>query len=111
VPAFDRSRSSVEWITLRRCPDISASGPICHDRLPPDPSPPVPGERGQIDRIRAHEPVVDALFSVAFRRSRPLPDDADVAAALAQLAAAQRPVLVVGGGARIRGPALSIRVA
>ena len=70
------------------------------------------GNEGQIDSESGPmEPIVDARFS-RVPPFRPRPDDADVAAALAQLAAAQRPVLVVGGGARMSGAGAEvIRVA
>jgi acetolactate synthase-1/2/3 large subunit len=61
------------------------------------------GNEGQIDtESAAMEPVVEARFG-SLPPFRPGPDDADVAAALALLRAARRPVLVVGGGARMSG--------
>ncbi|MGH3200818.1 MAG: thiamine pyrophosphate-binding protein [Streptosporangiaceae bacterium] len=59
------------------------------------------GNEGQIDAESGPmEPVVETRFA-RVPPFRPGPDDADVAAALAQLRAARRPVLVVGGGARM----------
>jgi len=61
------------------------------------------GNEGQIDAESAPiEPIVDSRFA-AVPPKQPRPDDADVAAALAELRSARRPVLVVGGGARMSG--------
>jgi len=61
------------------------------------------GNEGQIDtESAAMEPVVEARFG-SLPPFRPRPDDADVAAALALLRGARRPVLVAGGGARVSG--------
>jgi acetolactate synthase I/II/III large subunit len=61
------------------------------------------GNEGQIDAESAPmEPIAETRFAVV-PPFRPGPDDADVAAALSRLRAANRPVLVVGGGARMSG--------
>lgn len=61
------------------------------------------GNEGQIDAESGPmEPLVETRFG-AVPPFRPRPDDEDVAAALTLLRAAERPVLVVGGGARISG--------
>lgn len=70
------------------------------------------GNEGQIDAESGPmEPVVETRFA-SVPPFRPRPDDADVAQALALLRAARRPVLVVGGGARMSGAGAEvIRVA
>jgi acetolactate synthase I/II/III large subunit len=61
------------------------------------------GNEGQIDAESGPmEPVAEPRFA-SVPPFRPRPDDADVAGALALLRAARRPVLVVGGGARMSG--------
>lgn len=61
------------------------------------------GNEGQIDAESGPmEPVVDTRFA-SVPPFRPRPEDADVAAVLARLRAASRPVLVIGGGARMSG--------
>lgn len=61
------------------------------------------GNEGQIDAESGPmEPIVDTRFA-SVPPFRPRPDDADVAAVLAELRAARRPVFVVGGGARMSG--------
>jgi acetolactate synthase-1/2/3 large subunit len=70
------------------------------------------GNEGQIDAESGPmEPVVDTRFA-SVPPFRPRPDDADVAEALLLLRSAERPVLVVGGGARMSGAGAEvIRVA
>jgi acetolactate synthase I/II/III large subunit len=61
------------------------------------------GNEGQLDAESGPmDPVAETRFA-SVPPFRPRPDDADVAAALAQLRAAKRPVLVVGNGARMSG--------
>lgn len=70
------------------------------------------GNEGQLDAESGPmEPVVETRFA-SVPPFRPRPDDADVAEALTLLRAARRPVLVVGGGARMSGAGAEvIRVA
>ena len=61
------------------------------------------GNEGQIDAESAvMDPIVEPRFA-GVPPFRPRPDDADVLAALTELRSAQRPVIVVGGGARMSG--------
>ena len=61
------------------------------------------GNEGQIDGDSAPmEAVVEARFG-SVPPFRPAPEDTDVAQALALLRSAERPVIVVGGGARLSG--------
>ena len=61
------------------------------------------GNEGQIDGDSAPmEPTVETRFS-SVPPFRPAPEDSDVAQALSLLRSAQRPVIVVGGGARQSG--------
>ena len=61
------------------------------------------GNEGQIDADSGPmEPIVDPRFA-RVPPFRPAPEDSDVAAALSLLRSAERPVIVVGGGARQSG--------
>src|SRR6266700_249259 len=61
------------------------------------------GNEGQIDGDSAPmEPIIDARFAHV-PPFRPAPEDSDVAEALSLLRSAERPVIVVGGGARLSG--------
>ena len=59
------------------------------------------GNEGQVDAEEAElEPLVEPHVRAACRRSGPSPSSASVMAALALLQAAERPVIVAGGGVR-----------
>src|SRR6266700_7101678 len=61
------------------------------------------GNEGQIDAESGPmEPIVDARFSMV-PPFRPSPEERDIEQLLAQLRSAKRPVIVVGGGARMSG--------
>src|SRR5438105_7180738 len=67
------------------------------------------GNEGQIDLDEAElEPLVEPLFA-RVPPFRPQPDDASVLAALQHLQAAERPVIVAGGGVRAPGAAADLR--
>jgi acetolactate synthase-1/2/3 large subunit len=66
------------------------------------------GNEGQIESDSAPMELIAEPRFGSVPPFRPRPEDADVAAALAQLRAARRPVLVVGGGARISGAAAEV---
>ena len=66
------------------------------------------GNEGQLD---AESAVMEALAEPEFGRVppfRPIPDDAAVGEALRQLQAAERPVIVAGGGVRASGAAAEL---
>jgi acetolactate synthase-1/2/3 large subunit len=66
------------------------------------------GNEGQIDLEEAEmEPLVEELFAKV-PPFRPQPDQASVIAALKHLQAAERPVIVAGGGVRASGAAAEI---